>query len=121
LTAFALLATVGSRRAQHLRNRSEFAAVYRHGKPFRNEFVVLRTLRTNGPMSRFGFTTGRALGGAVVRNRVKRRLREIVRSLPVAEGWDIILNARSGCVGADYDTMKARVGGLVRKAGILNE
>ena len=114
-----LLAAVGIRRAQRLKHRSEFAAVYRHGKPFRSEFVVLRALRTDGPLSRFGFTTGRALGGAVVRNRVKRRLREIVRALPVAEGWDIVLNARSGCVGADFRVLKKGIDELMRKAGVL--
>jgi ribonuclease P protein component len=121
LAAVAFPAIVGSRRAQHLKNRSEFAAVYRHGKPFRNEFVVLRALRTERPISRFGFTTSRALGGAVVRNRVKRRLREIVRSVTVAVGWDVVLNARAACVGADYGDMKAGVSGLMRKAGILEK
>ena len=115
----ALLAAVGIRRAQRLKHRSEFAAVYRQGKPFRSEFVVLRALRTNGPLSRFGFTTGRALGGAVVRNKVKRRLREIVRSLPVAEGWDIVLNARSNAVGAEYSSLARTVESLMRKAGVL--
>jgi len=121
LAAVALLAIVGVHRAQHLKSRSEFAAVYRAGKPFRSEFVVLRAIRTNGPVSRFGFTTGRALGGAVVRNRVKRRLREIVRSLPVAEGWDIVLNARSGCVGADFHELKNGVTELLGKAGVLKQ
>jgi ribonuclease P protein component len=115
----ALLAAVGIRRAQRLKHRSEFAAVYRQGRPFRSEFVVLRTLRTNGPVSRFGFTTGRALGGAVIRNRVKRRLREIVRSLPVAEGWDIVLNARSNAVGAEYSLLARAVESLMRKSGVL--
>ncbi len=116
-----LLAAVGNRRAQRLKSRSEFAAVYRDGKPFRNEFVVLRALRTNGPVSRFGFATGRALGGAAVRNRVKRRLREIVRGLPVAEGWDIVLNARSSSVRADFRKLGAAVEGLLLKAGVLKE
>ena len=121
MAAIALLAAVGNRRAQRLKSRSEFAAVYRDGKPFRSEFVVLRALRTNGPVSRFGFATGRALGGAVVRNRVKRRLREIVRALPVAEGWDVVLNARSGAVGADFSELANAVAGLMRKAGVLEQ
>jgi ribonuclease P protein component len=115
----ALLAAVGIRRAQRLKHRSEFAAVYRDGKPFRSEFVILRTLRTNGPESRFGFTTGRALGGAVVRNKVKRRLREIVRALPVAEGWAIVLNARVQAVGADFSSLRGAVEALMRRAGVL--
>ena len=110
---------MGISRAQRLKHRSEFAAVYRLGKPFRNEFMVLRALRTDGPVSRFGFATSRALGGAVVRNTVKRRLREIVRSLPVAGGWDIVLNARASSVGAKYADLSRSVETLMRRAGVL--
>ena len=55
----------------------------------------------------------------MIRNKVKRRLREIVRSLPVAEGWDIVLNARSGAVRAEYSELAGSVCGLMRKAGVL--
>ncbi len=113
------VAAVGIHRDQRLKQRSEFAAVYRKGKPFRNEFVILRTLRTDRPVSRFGFTTRRTLGGAVVRNRVKRRLREIVRLLPVTAGWDIVLNTRSNSIGAEYPALAAGVESLMRRAGVL--
>lgn len=105
--------------SQRLRHRSEFAAVYRHGRPFRNEFLVLRALRTDRPDARFGFATGRALGGAVVRNRVKRRLRQIIGALRVSGGWDIVLNARSTAVGAQYTDLSTAVETLLRRAGAL--
>ncbi len=107
------------RRAQRLRQRREFAAVYRRGRPYRNELLVLRALRRDGPVSRFGFTVGRALGSAVARNRIKRRLREAARSLPVVSGWDIVINARQGAAQADYWKLRGALVGLLSKAGLL--
>ena len=100
------------RRRQRLRKRESFAAVYRRGRPFRNDLLVLRALRTDQSPSRFGFTVAGRLGNAVVRNRLKRRLREAVRSLSVVAGWDIVLNARSGAPEADYHQLRSAVAGL---------
>ena len=64
-----------------LRQRRDFAAVYRQGRRYRSDALILRTLRTDAKVSRVGLTVGKALGNAVTRNRVKRRLREDYRSL----------------------------------------
>jgi ribonuclease P protein component len=79
---------------QRLRNRREFAGVYRLGRLYRGEQLSLRVLTSGGSQSRFGFAVGKALGGAVVRNRVKRQLRAAVDSLPVIEGSDVIVSAQ---------------------------
>ena len=109
------------RRAQRLRHRREFAAVYRRGRPFRGALLVLRALPNSRPESRFGFTAGQALGNAVVRNRIKRRLREAARSLPVAAGWDLVINSRRGAAEANYWQLRADLEGLLARAGVLQE
>lgn len=109
------------RRAQRLRERREFATVYRRGRPYRSDLLVLRALRTGRPLSRFGFTVGRVVGKAVVRNRLKRRLREVVRSLPVAAGWDLVLNARRGAGEVDYDRLQRLVRDLMGRARVLQD
>ncbi len=109
------------RRAQRLRQRREFAAVYRHGRPYRSDLLILRALHTDRPLSRFGFAVSQALGNAIVRNRLKRRLREAVRSLPVAAGWDLVLNARGEAAGADYHRLRAEVSALMARAGVLQD
>jgi ribonuclease P protein component len=119
LVSSALLAAVGISRVQRLKHRSEFAAVYMHGRPYRDGYLILRAIRTDRPVSRFGFTASKALGGAVVRNRVKRRLREITAATPVADGWDMILNARSKSVSASFADLCASTQRLMRRAGVL--
>ncbi len=80
---------------------------------------MLRALRTDRPLSRFGFTAGGTIGNAVVRNRLKRRLREALRSLPVGPGWDVVVNARRGAAEVDYHRLRAVVGELLARAGAL--
>jgi ribonuclease P protein component len=55
---------------------------------------------------RVGFTVGRVLGGAVQRNRIKRRLREAVRlSLPVKANADVVINPKKSLLTMDFDTL----------------
>ena len=55
--------------------------MYRRGRSVSDGLLTVRTLRTGGPLKRFGFAAGKRVGNAVVRNRVKRRLRHAVRDV----------------------------------------
>ncbi len=70
----------------------------RVGSPLFTAFV----LPNNSGASRVGFTTPRALGKSVVRNRIRRRLREVVRlqQADLAPGWDVVLNPRRNLLDA---------------------
>jgi len=91
-------------REARLVRRGEFDAVYRAGKRrSSSHFTVF--FRANAlPQSRFGFSIKKALGGAVVRNRIRRRLREIVRchrgEIPV--GWDIVIHPKNVVAKAPF-------------------
>ena len=102
-----------------LKQRRDFATVYREGRRYRGDLLILRTLRTDAKMSRVGLTVGKALGNAVTRNRVKRRLREAYRSLPVASGWKLVLNARGGAQDAGFQELRESVCELMTDAGVL--
>jgi ribonuclease P protein component len=95
--------------------------VYRRGKQFRGDLMVLRTFRTDGPVTRYGFAVGRAVGKAVTRNRVKRRLREAARSLPVESGWDVVVSARERAASAAYSELRDQLCELLSKAKVLKE
>ena len=83
--------------------------------------LVLCRLPHDLEYSRFGFSVSRRLGKAVVRNRVKRLLREAVRLRlgTVVSGWDIVFIARQGVVGASFSDVDHAVAQLLGLAGLL--
>jgi ribonuclease P protein component len=106
---------------ERLRKNSQFAAVYEHGKTWSGNLVVLKTLPNGLEWNRYGFVAGKRLGKAVVRNRVKRLLREVVRATPTEVGWDMVFIARNDAATADYHELRASVAGLLRRARILED
>ena len=89
---------------------------------YANSLLVLYARRNRTECNRVGITVGKKLGGAVVRNRVRRRLREVYRLhedrfLP---GWDIVVVARTACVDASFPKLTKAYLSLAEKAGLLN-
>jgi len=76
--------------------RAEFEAVYRGGQRRSSVRFVVFFLPNGLACSRFGSSVKRAQGGAVVRNRVRRRIREILRlhRQEIAPGWDVVIHPR---------------------------
>jgi ribonuclease P protein component len=104
-----------------LSSPKDFVALTERGTYRSHPLLAIRILRTELDGTRFAFSTSRALGSAVVRNRVRRRLREALRSLApeLRPGWDVLLIARAGLVTTDYRTVVATVARLLRRAGVL--
>jgi len=90
-----------------LKKNSDFRRLYARGKSAANRYLVVYCRRNGREVNRLGYTVSAKLGGAVVRNRVRRRLREIYRlgAPSLKSGWDIVVVARSRCVGAQYAEM----------------
>ena len=86
-----------------------------------NSFLVLYARRNRTDTNRVGITVSKKLGHAVVRNRVRRRLREVYRlnEERFAPGWDIVVVARTKAVHADFETLSKAYLQLAEKAGIL--
>ena len=82
--------------------------------------MVLRAVPNDGPDSLFGFVVSKRVGKAVVRNKVRRRLREGLKTLPIQPGWDVVLSARPESAQADYWRMRESVRRLLSKANLLN-
>jgi ribonuclease P protein component len=104
---------------QYLTRSEQYALVYDKGSSWASELVVMKALPNQLDRSRYGFSVGKRLGGAVVRNRVKRRMREILRALPLEAGWDIIFIARSKAAAASFANLEKTVRGLLSRAKIL--
>ena len=88
-----------------------------------NSYLVLYARRNRSATNRVGVTVSKKLGGAVVRNRVRRRLREVYRLNEhlFAPGWDIVVVARSRCIGASFEKLIQSYLCLAEKAGILQD
>jgi ribonuclease P protein component len=109
------------RKEQRLRRRKDFAAAYRDGRTLGNQLLVLRVHRTGGEGTRWGFVAGKAVGGAVARNRVKRRLRAAADALEVRDGLDLIVSARRPAVEASYHELSGALNSLLKRAQVLEE
>jgi len=101
-----------------LRRNESFQAVYRSGKSYANRHLVLYVLPQRGGSRRVGFAAGRRLGSAVVRNRIKRLLREAYRleQHRLVDGIDLILVGRQSLIGEGLSTAAAAVRHLCARA-----
>ena len=90
---------------------------------YANGMLVLYARPNRLGVNRVGITTGKKLGHAVVRNRARRRLREVYRlnEAMFKPGYDIVVVARHRCVTADFQKLTHAYLSLAEKAGILQK
>ena len=103
-----------------LRRRADFESIGRHGTARSTPLIVLRWMRTDRPETRVGLSTPRTLGGAVQRNRVRRRLRSLLRERigRMGPGWDILLIARPAAGDASQAELGDAIDALLARSDI---
>lgn len=103
-----------------LRRKADFDALGRGGSVRSCRLLVLRSLRTGRPETRIGLSTPRTLGGSVQRNRVRRRLREVVRQRigVMDSGWDLLLIARPEAGSASQAELHEAFRSLLERSGV---
>jgi ribonuclease P protein component len=114
------------KRANRLSRSRDFDAVHRRGRSVSSRFLVLYWLpQEEQAEPRIGFAVPRAAGGAVERNRIKRRLREVwhERLEHVPAGHDYVLIVRPGLAEAaeanGFDWLGERVDELLAQTGVI--
>ena len=110
-------------RCEHLTKRAEYLSVYDRGSKWVGRMFILYVVRDEGAERKLGVAVTRKVGNAVVRNRVKRILREIYRHHRphLGTGFRMVLVARPYAAQASYDECHAAVAGLFKQGGVLSE
>jgi ribonuclease P protein component len=109
-------------KSRRLTRASEYERVKRDGLVCRGKLLTVNaTVVENSGLCRVGFITSRRLGSAVVRNRVRRRLREIVRQHQHdlrQDSWMVVI-AKRDAANASYRALEDEWLRLARRASIL--
>jgi ribonuclease P protein component len=71
------------------------------------------------PLTRYAFAISKRVGNAVTRNRIKRRLREVLRLSALTEGYDIVIVARPAAAETDFQALKTELTLLMKRARLL--
>lgn len=107
-----------------LTKKKDFEAVFKNGKTFKQGFLVIKIAKNNLGINRFGFIVSQKISKkANVRNKVKRRLREVVRleikNNNKKEGIDAIFISLSGIEKKSFSEIKEEAIKLLKKSGII--
>jgi ribonuclease P protein component len=105
-----------------LRKKEDFSKVFKHGKAAANhQFVVYVRTSPVAERFRFGISASKKIGNAVVRNRMRRRVKEIVRQmeLQVKPHVDIVCIVRKPALDLDHNGMKKSIHHVFKRAELL--
>ena len=100
-----------------LKKRKDFTKTYKKGRSLNGRAVILCYRKTTRPYYRVGFTVSKKVGKAVVRNKVRRRLKEITRlnSEAFLPGYDYIFISRSKAKDTPFEKLRSDVLNLAKK------
>ncbi len=106
-----------------IKKNHEFRRMYSKGRSAVTPYLVVYCRRSRLDHNRLGVTVSTKLGGAVVRNRARRRLRELFRLAQprMKEGYDVVLVARSRAVDAPYQKLSVAFDRALDQLGLLEE
>ena len=104
---------------EYLTKSAQYTLVYKEGSSWVSSLIVVKALSNGLSLSRCGFSVSKRVGNAVIRNRVKRLLREILRLAPLEPGWDVVFIARPATATARYAELKRSVEDLLSRAKLL--
>jgi ribonuclease P protein component len=107
---------------ERLKKTGDFKKIYARGRSIADQHLVLYYYPNHLKDNRVGFSISKKLGKAVIRNKIKRRLKEIIRlNCNLSKGYDLIFVARRSVISLDYFKLQKTVINLFKKAGIWQE
>lgn len=116
-------------KGEKIRKNIEFRRVYRRGRSFSNDLLVLYVYKNgsnldkdNNNINRVGISVSKKVGKSVIRSRVKRLISESYRlnSKGLKEGFDLVFVARVALKDKNYWEVESAMKNIFKKAGLLN-
>ena len=104
------------RRDERIRRRADFQHVYEHGARIHSRFATVFVLANKLEVGRLGIAATRKLGGAVVRNRAKRLIREVFRRNKIASGFDVVVVPKRELLDASLTVLEADYRRIVERS-----
>lgn len=108
-------------RANRLTKKKDFEGVFKKGRSFKEDFLILKILKDDSNQIRFGFIVSQRVSKkATVRNKIKRRISKLVRQKlgKLKKGMDIVLITVPGIETKDFWEMEESLSKLFKKSGI---
>jgi len=109
-------------REYRLKKRNDFQVVFQQGRTYQEDFLKIKFIRNKKQINRFGIVVGLKISKkAVVRNKIRRRLQEIIRINfnRFRLGFDIVIFPTSQIIGKKYQEIEDVSIKLFKKAGLL--
>jgi ribonuclease P protein component len=106
-----------------IKRKKDFEIIFKNGLNFKDTFLVLKVFKNKSDFTRFGFIISQKVSKkAVVRNKIRRRLAEIVWSefKEIKKGLDIVIICLPGLEKEDFSELEISVNKIFKKAKILN-
>lgn len=106
-----------------LKSNRDFRKTYDKGKSFANKYLVIFFVKNRLDNNRVGIAVTKKLGNSVVRNKIRRRIREAYRlnSYKVKQGYDIVFLSRVGAKEVGYKELESAVLHLLKLAGLIKK
>ena len=104
-----------------IRSATDFRALQAEGRSRVHPLLVMRYRRNGQAVTRYGISAGRRIGSAVQRNRIRRRLRTVLREVggSVQPGWDVLIISRPPAAAATQSELRLALDRLLRATGLM--
>ncbi|SRR6056297_2198064 len=103
-----------------IKKNKDFKRVYKYGKSYADKNLVFFILKNNNKNTRFGITTAKKINKAVTRNKIRRRLKEIVRKNinNIKKGYDVVVMSRVRGKDCSYKDLETSFMNLAKKTDL---